>query len=425
MTKLLLIDSSRWPCAARLAIPFSKLGADVSAVCPDRHPLSKTSVVRRIYPYSGLRPLASLATAIEATQPDLLIACDEFSIRHLHELHAQECNRSGRGSRSAALIEKSLGSPSSYSVVTSRFDLLRVAREERIRIPEMRAVHAIDDLISWAPRQMFPWILKADATCAGVGVRIAKDMKDARRFFRDLQGIFSAGHAIKEFLFKSNPFWMRPWIRRSRPDVIVQSYVQGHPANCAVACWEGKVLAGIAVEVCSTQGATQPATVVRVIEKPDMMLAAERLAKRLNLSGFFGLDFMIESRTGVAYLIEMNARCTPLCHLQLGPGRDLIGSLWAQLSGQKMQDSAPVTANDLIAYFPQSLRYQADLIDSSYLDVPEGETELIQDLLRPYPDRSLLLRTASFLQANFKSRIAVQPLINLEYKEGLLKRGDH
>jgi predicted ATP-grasp superfamily ATP-dependent carboligase len=54
-----------------------------------------------------------------------------------------------------------------------------------------------------------------------------------------------------------------------------------------------------------------------------MMFAAERLAHRLDLSGFFGLDFMIEDNTETTYPIEMNPRCTQFCHLQLGKGRDI------------------------------------------------------------------------------------------------------
>ena len=46
------------------------------------------------------------------------------------------------------------------------------------------------------------------------------------------------------------------------------------------------------------------------------------LAARLCLSGFYGLDFVIEEATGALFLIELNPRCTQLGHLVLrGAGR--------------------------------------------------------------------------------------------------------
>ena len=47
-------------------------------------------------------------------------------------------------------------------------------------------------------------------------------------------------------------------------------------------------------EAVSTETSVGPATVVRLVENADMMVAAQRIARRLSLSGFFGLDFVIE-----------------------------------------------------------------------------------------------------------------------------------
>ena len=71
------------------------------------------------------------------------------------------------------------------------------------------------------------------------------------------------------------------------------------------------------------------------------MRAASLLASRLGLSGFLGLDFVVEDGTGAPYLIEMNPRCAPPCHLQLGEGRDLVEAFAAQLSGRSACFSPP------------------------------------------------------------------------------------
>jgi hypothetical protein len=126
------------------------------------------------------------------------------------------------------------------------------------------------------------------------------------------------------------------------------------------------------------------------------MFAAERVAARLGLSGFFGLDFMIEAGTGTSYLIEMNPRTTPLCHLRMGKRRDMAGALWAQLSGQPFQEAPPMTQNKIIAYFPDACN--SELLQSCFQDIPQGEPELVQELLRPWPNSTMLFRLFSRLK---------------------------
>ena len=161
------------------------------------------------------------------------------------------------------------------------------------------------------------------------------------------------------------------------------------------------MLAGIAAEVVSSDKPTGPASVVRIVDNPEMMLCAERIAQRLGLSGFFGLDFIIEEGSGASHLIEMNPRCTPLCHLRLGKGRDMIGALCAQLSGQPASVASCVTENDTIAYFPEAWRSKDDILESSFRDVPHGEPDLIKELLQSSPDGTLFARAAKQLRGYF------------------------
>src|SRR5262245_41796156 len=123
-----------------------------------------------------------------------------------------------------------------------------------------------------------------------------------------------------------------------------------------------------------------------------MMVAAEKLARRLRLSGFFGLDFIIEKTSRKPYLIEMNPRCTPLCHLRLGKGKDMPAAMWARLSGQPVKEAPPDTACDIIGYFPQPLNGKNVLLESNFLDAPKNEPELANELLNPWPDRTLSFR---------------------------------
>jgi hypothetical protein len=304
----------------------------------------------------------------------------------------------------AALIERSLGDPSSYSVVSRRFELLKLASEEGVRVPRISRVDAPEQLEAWRTQEPFPWVLKADGTWGGGGVKIVRTADEVSRAFNELARMFRLRRAVKRLFVNRDTFELRSWWKRKQHAVSVQSYIHGRPANCAVVAWNGRVLAGFGVEVVQSDGATGPANVVRVVDNSEMMLAAERIAARLRLTGFFGLDFVIDDGSGTAYLIEMNPRTTPLCHFRLGRGRDMVGSFWSQLSGQPYLEAPAIVQSELIAYFPQPKSSDSLLLHHCFHDVPQGEPELVQELLRPFPNRTLLFRVFEWLSRRRSGR---------------------
>ena len=83
----------------------------------------------------------------------------------------------------------------------------------------------------------------------------------------------------------------------------------------------------VSVAVIAADGPTGAAIIVQRIMSEQLKEIAQRLIKPLQLSGFYGLDFMIEEKTGTPYLIEMNPRCTQLGHLEFPDQCSLAGSL--------------------------------------------------------------------------------------------------
>jgi hypothetical protein len=300
-------------------------------------------------------------------------------------------------SGTTALIERSLGPSASRAIVSSRYELLDIARQEGVRVPRTCRVTTVGELEAWQSSEPLPWILKADGTWGGVGVKVIRSREGIERTFRQLNKISGLSRAIKRLLVNRDPFWFRPWWNRTRRPMVAQSYIQGRPANCSVVCWNGSVLGVICVEVVHSDGLTGPANVVRVIENSEMKFAAESIASRLKLSGFFGLDFVIEEGSNSAYLIEMNPRTTPPCHIRLNRGRDLAGALWSQLAGQPRPGEEPETQSEMIAYFPQPAAYKHDLLQDCFHDVPRGEPELVRELLHPFPEQTLLFRLVKWL----------------------------
>jgi hypothetical protein len=360
---------------------LANAGCTVEVLCPAGHPVSKTKVAHKTHNYNGLAPVRSLRDAIADAAPDLIVPGDDLATLHLHRLYDLEKQSGKPDSPICALIERSLGAAESFPVAYARAAFMKLAEQEGIRTPKTEVVSKLDDLKDWNLRNGFPAVLKANGTSGGYGVRIVNTMEDAERAFRFLQAPPRFLRAAKHALVDRDATLIWPALRRRHFVVNAQAFVDGREATTAVACWNGKLLAALHFEVVNKRSSSGPATVVRRIENAEMSATAEKMARRLSLSGVHGFDFMLEEQTGNAYLIEINPRATQVCHLALGAGRDIPAALYAALSG-KDAHSAPVqTEKDTIALFPQEWTRDAEsqFLQSAYHDVPWEEPELIRD----------------------------------------------
>jgi hypothetical protein len=173
------------------------------------------------------------------------------------------------------------------------------------------------------------------------------------------------------------------------------------------------------VEALHTRDAVGSSTIVRTIDHPEIAHTSKQLIRQLGLSGFYGLDFILEDGTGYAHLIEMNARATPISHLALGPGRDLVAALNAKLHGNPHPAAQSVTAKSVIALFPDALLLAPDskYLSDSYHDVPWEEPDLVQELARvPYAFRG----TPEQLWRKLSGVVR----FHFEPREGPAQRGD-
>jgi hypothetical protein len=256
----------------------------------------------------------------------------------------------------------------------------------------MQSIGNSRDVCDWRVQHPFPWVLKTDGTSGGDGIAIVQNDEEVARSLKRLERLSGLGRSLKRFVVNRDSFGLLPWFKGVKRGLTVQTYIKGVPANCAVLAWQGTVLALTCVEVLRSRDTVRPASIIRVIENEEMMQAATRIAARLEISGFFGLDFVLEEKTGAPFFIEMNPRATPPCHLRLGYGHDLAASLGARLSGVSKAVSSPVTTAKTIAYFPDGITDVPAGLPDLFLDMPEGETELVRELLNPFPDRTFLFR---------------------------------
>jgi len=386
---------------------LAKAGCQVEAVCPPSHPLGMTQAVRRMHTYYGLAPLLSFQHAIASTQPDFIVPCDDLATQHLHHLHGRERHSGEKGKLLCELVERSLGAPESYPLVSARTAFMKLAHEEGVRVPATAVIENADELKQWTSGIGFPAVLKANGSSGGDGIRVVHTLEEAQRAFRQLQAPPLLARAAKRALIDGDKTLVWPSLLRRRSVVNAQAFVAGQEATSTVLCWQGSVLASLHFEVLKKAKPTGHATVLRLIEHPEMSAAAEKIARRLNLSGLHGLDFMLEAHSGNAYLIEINPRTTQVGHLALGPGHDLPAALYAALSGNPVREAPKVTEKDTVALFPQEwIRDpESEFLRSGYHDVPWEDPALVNDGIR----KSRTQRSW-YLRRKFAARFTAVPL---------------
>jgi len=382
--KIMVITSmKRLPLPGRIALAFADAGCSVAVVSPGGSLVRKLSRIEKHFAIGRWSPTESLLQAIQEWVPCFLICGDEPAVGLLRDLH-----RSLRSSRRVdrdditSLIETSLGNPEGYEVAAKKSKFMHFAQSIGLRSPATTIVTDVIALKSALRAVKLPAVLKADGTWAGQGVRVVNSEAEAALAFNELarppHWLSVLGQAVRSVT-------PRPMVDRilARERVVtLQAYVHGHPANRAMVSWRGEVLAGLSVEALEVSYANGPAAVVRTIDNDEMAYAGKALAQNLGISGFFGLDFMID-REGRAWLLELNPRVTPICHLSNFSAFSMPHALLAGLSGRSARSQAPGVFGELIALFPGGSEWagREKAFRRFYYDIPADEPDFVKACL--------------------------------------------
>jgi predicted ATP-grasp superfamily ATP-dependent carboligase len=404
---VLLASSVRWPLTAKLALGFLRHGCKVDVVCPPDHPVSFVGGIHKRFVYRGLHSLESLSDAIIASDPDLVIPCDDGVVRQLHKLYETKPEL-------RPLITRSLGSPEGYASTAGRAELIEVAKEVGIRVPRTKKVTSEQQLKEWFSRPGAAAVMKLDWTCGGKGVEIVRSLEDAQRAMASMRRPATAMTALGRWLLIHDSLAWWKWKNQGTPVLTVQEFIPGRPANTMMACRDGKVLATVTVEVLYAQSCTGTALVVRLTENAEIRQAAELIAQRLKLSGFHGLDFVLEEETEHAYLIELNPRCTQLGNLSIPNQGDLVGVLCGSFPGGNAIRNRSSIQEETVAFFPEALyaKPRCPHLNTSYVDVPWDEPRLVVELMRgDWRDRILLAKLYRALWPQKKTAVVFDPPI--------------
>ena len=383
---ILMNTTTWWPSVAILARSLERAGFEVTVLCPEGHTVWSASKSRCIK-LDTSNPIRALANAIAAVNPYLVVPTDDRAVAHLHRLHGTAPARTRR------ILERSFGPSSSFKTMTSRVPLLAAAQEVGMATPKNQEIRSIAELDRWIGAIPGPWVIKVDGAWGGEGVRIAQTPEAARAAFRSLARGIPFFFAARRKMINRDPFWLADRKAGGRPIVSIHSYIRGRPGNCVIFCRNGEILGSTTVDVERSCHATGPSTLVRVVERPDFLDGARRLVHKLGMSGFCGLDFMVDDDTGEAILIEMNPRITSPCSIRTGS--DPITNAAQAFGCHAPQSPLPLQGRSLFASFP--LAWHAHPHDprltSCQDDVPWDDLALVQEALKPiWPERGAIAR---------------------------------
>ena len=358
--KVLVIMTVDWPHMVRMCLEVASAGLQVIVLAPNGHPVHRlSSLATRSLPGLHNARLRRIEGLIKHHGPALVVPGDDGALDSLRSL------ADGTSATSVhSAIESSLGPASAYPFARKKSRLISLAAEEGVLVPETQVVRNHEHLQRLLAERPLPAVLKLDNSLGGEGVRI-------------LSRASEGNDALAQLLRRSGRRKLRAALQLARspakqaPTVCLQAYIRGRPANRAVLCRRGEVLAGLSVEVIERLRANGPATVVRALDSAQMAQAAARIVKRLGLSGFAGFDFVLDA-AGRAYLLEMNQQPTQICHLGFDVSTHMIGALSEMLVGSRPPlKSLPLRIQE-IALFPmeQWRDPTSKYLWRSYHDVP-------------------------------------------------------
>lgn len=354
---------------------LANAGFDVALLTPRNSLAEKSCFVSRI----GHLPdhatpaqwVFAFAAMVRATAPQLVVPCDDNSFRLLQmlALSPPEQIQPQIQLQLAALIRKSLGDPGHFRASIDKTLLPAAAETLGVRVPPYAVVSSLAEAEAFAGDRGFPMVLKRRYGFAGQGVAVCADRSELERAFAEL---------TKADTLDFEPF------RDVR--FLAQAYVAGSVVSRSSVAWRGSQLAGTTREkLIKNPPQTGPATVVRFFRQPEVTRFSAALTKGFGMTGFFGIEYIVDDSDGRAYLLEVNRRVTPGASTGELVGVDLCAALHAQLTGApaSVPPDVPPDFERIVARFPQEwLRDPTSSALRDYpVDAPWDDPELLEAML--------------------------------------------
>jgi hypothetical protein len=272
--KILVIATQKTALAARISIALSDVGFRVATLTPHGHPVRRSRKIQDHFAYHRRPRLKSTVRAIDRWSPDLLVCTDDFAVGELQTLHQRTATSNDKSRRHISeLIELSLGPMTSFPAMHNKSDFLARVEIEGLRCPRTIVIPATR-AFEYVPAELiYPVVVKADQSYGGLCVRVISNDADVRTAVWELQTPSTwYGNFRRFFGAMLGSAALTSLALPLRRTISLQQYIPGRPSNRAVICWKGKVLAGISAEAVEVKHEHGPASVVRIIDHPEMAM---------------------------------------------------------------------------------------------------------------------------------------------------------
>lgn len=379
MPTLLYVALENWFSSTRLLPFLREAGFRTVAVCTP-HSLVRLS---RHLEDRVVAPASEMADAVRNAHdrhaPALVVPADEAAMTLLHGLAA---DGSPAGAALAATLARSLGAVAARPGALAKRAINGRAAALGIAAPSQVVTTRAGEALGFARRTGYPIVLKKDNTYGGVGVRRCGGDADLLANWLWLQARSRPGRAAARATGLVAGALAGPLVRllgEAATPLIAQPFLSGALAFRSFVADRGRVLAGLTG---IAQTVDPPpfgaSSVVRFVDHAGIERATAALVADLALSGFGGIDFILNESTGAAQLLELNPRVTPICHLGRALGVDLCAALLALATGGPPPPPASVPETT-VALFPNELRRDpaSPLLTTSAHDMPSGDPEIV------------------------------------------------
>lgn len=373
---VLIVATDHTSNAIRLALRFFKYGGEVSAICSPLCDLRRWDGIAHWYPLRVWDVWQSLHAAIVQSRVEYLVPYDDLAYCMLHGLILHyPCH--------AELVERSLGVSSSSKTIFSRVQLLNLAAQLGIKTPEVKLAQCPDNVRAWMQDRGAPLVLKRDFSWGGSGVEVVNENTNISECFARLGERNSLAFKLQHLLLDLDPAPFIESLLFPKTEISAHEFVEGVPANALFACRKGRILGSVHARVLVAGGKTRPAAVMELIHNERIERAGRLLADSLQLSGFFGLDFILSDSADEPYLIELNPRCTKLAYLQVANRTDLAGILWAAWTGNALPGKGDPSLGNVFCVYPWALKLGLDnrLLGQARFDVSAEDIEVVDQLM--------------------------------------------
>jgi hypothetical protein len=371
--------------ATGLPRTLRRAGFQVAVLSRDDSHIRRSGHVDRFFSYSfhALLPLDVLR-AIRTWRPDIVAPCDDDSVEVLCRI-ARDIARDRRflvPPPAQDVVFRSLGPAHGFALKCDRLAALETLSRVGVRTPPFAPVRSSADVAAFGDRHGFPLVLKTDGTAAGAGVRICGTAAEAEAAHRELSRTTGAEAArrsrpaaVDRFLFGR--------ATAPAPRMHAQGFVRGREAMRLFLAADGREICGVsASKVVRSNEGLGPATVVELIDHPEMAAATRAFAAAAEYAGLGSMDFLVEEGSGNAYAIEVNARLTALVHLGPLAGVD-FGGRWLHALRDGPHPEGRYRPGARVALFPREwLRDPASPhLRECYVDAPLDDPALLQAMV--------------------------------------------